>query len=44
MNLDLSDDLPLVCINNQKLTAIDISSKILLHLSNVALKIQKKQC
>ncbi len=41
MNLDLSDDLPLVCINNQKLTAIDISSKILLHLSNVALKFKK---
>ena len=41
MNLDLKGDLPLVCINNQKLSAIEISSKILSHLCNVALKFKK---
>ena len=41
LNLDLSDDLPLVNYNHKKLSAIEISSIILSHLSDIALKVQK---
>ena len=38
LNLDLSDDLPYVVINNQKKSAAEISSIILSHLCDIAYK------